>query len=850
MNESIGHYDILGLVGNGDLGPVYRARDTKVGRTVAIRVLGRSMPDPLQRARLIDQIHPYTALSHPHVATLFEVGEHQGAIYLVYEFVPGDTLPALIAGRPMNVRRALDLATQVTDALAESHALELVHGALTPSSIIVTPKGHAKILDFGLPVWSEEDDPGRTAERQAARVESLGPERVAYLAPEQLLAQPPDDRSDLFSLGAILHEMLTGQPAFSGRTATATGVQVLQSHPPVPSALNPDLPDELDDVVTKALAKSPDDRYQSAAAMSADLRAAATAAHTQAALVDEAEASSEAPRSPWRLVVLGALLIAALALGIWQWQEALRQEWQGRFGEQPAPLLVVLPFEVTGTDLSRPYYGAGFADDLARRLGHIPGITVLGRSSIRAFAGKAPMTVAESVHANLAMSGMLTPTDDGWTRLRIQARLIDRRDGRVTWTGSYLGSAQDVVALQARMARDVAAWLRVAYEPTAGHGRAALRLVDPAAYDTYLQARDAMASNDTSRAAQFYESATAADSSLLEAQTGLVEALYMSAVFEGRVQYGDVQRRAQEAAEAAFSADPDLAPTQLAMGLAAPTWHQALEHLRRAVEIDQSYTAAYLAIADVLREFNPALAVGFAQRAVELDPLLPAAHYQLAEADLLQDKFDSALAEAARGLGLAPSLPWWDAMRLRVRLARPSASGGDTRPAGRDAGDFPPGIILRAAELGVGRRAVDALGLLASLTRLHPGSCEAQAMRAAVLFEDGRRADAERLAAGIVAGASPSSDKHGWARCAVMAAAAINDAPRAAALLTRVAASDTELREWGAVSAVLSGHAGLRQRVFPWGKVAGAPAVTEAMKRLEAALIRARADAAKLLEGL
>jgi hypothetical protein len=189
-------------------------------------------------------------------------------------------------------------------------------------------------------------------------------------------------------------------------------------------------------------------------------------------------------------------------------------------------------------------------------------------------------------------------------------------------------------------------------------------------------------------------------------------------------------------------------------------------------------------------------------------------------------------------------------MRLRIRLARPSAGDSGATQAGRDAGDFPPGIILRAANVRADHRGADARGLLASLARLHPESCDAQAMMAAVLFQNGRQADASRLASEIMARADTAGAHPGWARCAVMAAAGVNDAPRAAAILTRVASSDRELRVWGAVNAVMSGQAGLRQRVFPWGNVAEAPAMTDAITRLNAALIRARADAAKVLEGL
>ncbi len=169
MSDRIAHYNILSTIGSGAQGTVYRARDTVHGRTVAIRVLTEGMNDPAQRARALDLVQPYKALTHQHVATLFEAGEQRGSIYLVYEFVPGERLNAALAGQPMNLRRALDLATQLADALAEAHALGLVHGSLTASSVVVTPKGHAKILDFGLSACLPAARDGETREPQRRR---------------------------------------------------------------------------------------------------------------------------------------------------------------------------------------------------------------------------------------------------------------------------------------------------------------------------------------------------------------------------------------------------------------------------------------------------------------------------------------------------------------------------------------------------------------------------------------------------------------------------------------------------------------------------------------------------------
>ena len=849
MSESIGHYAILGLVGSGSHGPIYRARDTKVGRTVAVRLLSGALPDPLRRSRAIHLIQPYTALSHPHVATLFEVGEHMGSLYLVHEFVPGDSLAMLICGRPMNIRRAVDLATQVADALAEAHALDLVHGAVNPGTVVVTPKGHAKVLDVGLTAWTREDGQGLTADRLAAVGGVLGPESIGYMAPEQVLGSAVDTRADLFALGALLYEMLTGEAPFAARTASECAVHVLQSNPAPPSAINPDVPAGLDLIVTRALAKKPEDRYQSAATLSADLRTIVSTLgmrerEEQAGLVPAA-----APPSPWRRAVLGGLLVVAIALAAWQWNEPVRQAWRGAFGSQPAPVVVVLPFQIEGAGRSRPYYGAGFAEDLARRIGHVPGVTVPGRMSLRAFAGKAPQAAAQAARASMAVQGRVTPADEDWKSLRVEVGLVEGASGRQIWSRTYTSAAQDVISLQAQITRDLTLWLRVEGAATTEQGRAALRLVDPPAYDLYLQAREAMAAHDAGRAAQLYESAVAADPSLIEAQTGLVEALYVGAVFDGRLSYADVHTRIQDAAEAASTTDPDFAPTQLAMGLAAPTIHAALEHLKKAMTIDPSYSAALLAMADIIREADPPRAIRIARRALQLDPAQPLVHARLAESSLMVGEFNEALVEIARGQALAPSLPWWAALRARVRLARPSVRDLEASDAARTAVDYPPYAILRAASLAVDGRRADALELLTNLLRLYPASCEAKAMTAAVRYAGGARAEGLRAADEILSAAEQSNNQMAWARCAAMAAAAVNDAPRAATWIARAASSDDGVRWWGAVNGALSGQAGLRQRIFPWGAVAESREVTLALLRLEAAMGRVRADAAKLLDG-
>ena len=288
----VAHYNLLEQLEPSGPGDLYRARDTKAGRTVAVRLLPADFtPDP---AALINQARGLTALSHPNVTTLFDVGEHEGRVYFAFEFQKGQSLRAEAAGRAMNVRRAVEIAIQIADAVADAHAAGFVHGGLSPESIVISAKGRAKIPAFELAAQGGFEHDGREARLHD------------YESPEEANGQAPDDRSDIYSVGAILYEMLTTRrPMHRGASA--------------PSASNPKVPKEIDAVVLKALAPNPASRYQSAVGLAGELRASIAVLDQLGVAGEEEELAQSSSTSVGRVVVMAAIMIVVAVLAWWFW---------------------------------------------------------------------------------------------------------------------------------------------------------------------------------------------------------------------------------------------------------------------------------------------------------------------------------------------------------------------------------------------------------------------------------------------------------------------------------------------------------------------------------------------------
>ncbi len=292
----VSHYNLLERLEPAGPGDLYRARDTRAGRTVAIRLLPPEFaPDAASRASVLEKAHGLVGLSHPNVTTLFEAGEHDGRLYLAFEYLKGQSLRAEMGGRPMNVRRAIEVAIQIADAVADAHAGGFIHGGLSPDTIVITVKGNTKIPAFEL------------AARGGFVHASEDPADVKlhdYDSPEEARGQDSDERSDIYSVGAVLFEMLTTRrPLHRGAAA--------------PSASNARVPSELDEIVLRAVAPNPDSRYQSAVTLAAELRSLLAILDVRGGAGDEEDEHAAPSTNVGRIVAMSILILLALSGLIW-----------------------------------------------------------------------------------------------------------------------------------------------------------------------------------------------------------------------------------------------------------------------------------------------------------------------------------------------------------------------------------------------------------------------------------------------------------------------------------------------------------------------------------------------------
>jgi serine/threonine protein kinase/tetratricopeptide (TPR) repeat protein len=598
----LGPYEVLAPLGAGGMGEVFRARDLRLGREVAIKLLPPAMAAHPARVRRFEQeARASSALNHPHILTVYDVGTADSRLFIVMELVEGKTLRDLLGGGPLPLRKALDLAVQMASGLAKAHAAGIVHRDLKPENVMVTRDGFVKVLDFGLAKLAGGDEESASAASPASITHTdavLG--TVGYMSPEQARGDPADFRSDQFSFGAVLYELLSARRAFFRPTPVATLGAILHEEPEPRAGAVPGVPAELAWIVERCLAKDPEHRYAGTRDLVRDLERV----RDQAIRTESGPAVSprSAPARRWRTVLLAVAAVSLAALATWQL--AARRPLATANTAPGGRSLAVLPFRnLTGTP-SDDYFAAGITEAIGAELSKGRGLVVISGSSV--VPSKAQTVDSQRMGRELGathlLEGSVQRADD---RMRITARLTEVATGRQVWSDRYDRQSQDVFALQDDVARSVGAALRVSLRGSSGHGPSP-PTSSLAAYDAYLRGRfhfnklyglpSAQAEPDGQEARAWFEKAVALDPRFAEAHAALGET-YASLLFyvEAKKEY---QEKAYVSIERALALDPDLAEAYAARALLAWTLANDFPHetavadLRRALELNPNLADA------------------------------------------------------------------------------------------------------------------------------------------------------------------------------------------------------------------------------------------------------------------
>lgn len=665
VGRKLGHYEIIALLGAGGMGEVYRARDPRLDRNVAIKVLPQHLskhPDALNRFER--EAKAIAALSHPNILSIHDFGHEDGTTFAVMELLEGETLRARLdhsSLAPLSWREAVKITASVADGLAAAHAKGIIHRDIKPENIFLTADGLVKVLDFGIARIK------RAVVRNAETLISQGINEtkpgtlmgtIGYMSPEQVRGDSADAPSDIFSLGCVLVEMLTGERPFARHSAAETMAAILRDQPPALDAISQDIPIEMERIVNRCLEKTPEERFQSARDLALDLRSLLTNASGFYRSVNSSIGRSHPlAKTRHRRFVQSGLAVLAIVLVI-----AGVQVWKSKRQSDPAVnSLAVLPLVNVSQDPNTDFLSEGVTETIIGNLAPLrPKLRVLARSSVIGYKGKEvdPRKVGRELNVRTLLVGRILQQGD---LLVIRVELVDTLDGTQLWSEQYERKRADVLAIQEEISQQISEKLRLNLTGEEQKLLTKRNTNNFEAYYLYLNGRyfwNQRSDQSLETAIDFYQRAISLDPNYAQAYAGMADSYAL--LYDGGPKRDEARRKSELFALKALSLDANLAEAHATLGFIKTfrdwDWTAAEANFKRSLTLNPDYATAHhwysilLLIQGRLEAASEEI-----KRAKELEPRSFPINKDIGELLFFERRYDDAIAQFRRTIESEPT---------------------------------------------------------------------------------------------------------------------------------------------------------------------------------------------------